>query len=380
MKHTFAILLLIIVSHSTSFSQKNYSVDGYIKNMQSAWFQNIDDDWMTWNTIHNRVNLNWYAGEHFKIHSGVRTLLNYGEIIEFSDDYAKMLHSDNGFIDLTRVWYSGKSYSLHTNIDRAYIEYSNGNFQTTIGRQRINWGIGLVWNPNDIFNTFSYFNFDYEERPGSDAVKLQYYTSMTSSIQLVTQLYHNDKIKIAGKYQFTISNYDIQVLGGYYDNEAIIGAGWSGHISNAGFRGEATFFSPNNDSLNKALIATIDADYIFSNELYLHGAFLYNSNGTTGKAGRGSFLLQKDLSVKTLSLSKLNLFAQISYPITPLIKTDFSTMINPYDKSIYFAPGVTISLQENLYLLLTTQIFNGEKNSEFGDYGTIGYIRIKWNF
>jgi len=230
-----------------------------------------------------------------RIHSGIRTLLNYGEIIESSNAYADMLKTDDGFVNMTKMWASGKSYTLHTNIDRAFIEYSNGDFQTTIGRQRINWGIGLVWNPNDIFNTFSYFDFDYEERPGSDAINIQYYTNMISSVQLVSQLDYNNNLKIAGKYKFNVSNYDIQLIGGYHNKEVIFGTGWAGSIKDAGFRGEISYFSSQKDTINNALIATIDADYLFKNQLYLHAAFLYNSDGTTNKAGRGSFLLQKNL-------------------------------------------------------------------------------------
>ena len=36
--------------------------------------------------------------------------------------------------------------------------------------------MNLVWNPNDLFNAFSFVDFDYEERPGSDALRIQKYT------------------------------------------------------------------------------------------------------------------------------------------------------------------------------------------------------------
>jgi hypothetical protein len=69
----------------------------------------------------------------------------------------------------------------------AYLDYTAGKWQFRVGRQRINWGVNLVWNPNDVFNSFSYFDFDYEERPGSDAVRVQYYTGTTSSASWFTK-------------------------------------------------------------------------------------------------------------------------------------------------------------------------------------------------
>ena len=61
------------------------------------------------------------------------------------------------------VLLSADSWFLHTMLDRAWIDYTRGKLQLRLGRQRINWGTNLVWNPNDVFNTFSYFDFDYEE-------------------------------------------------------------------------------------------------------------------------------------------------------------------------------------------------------------------------
>jgi len=72
---------------------------------------------------------------------------------------------DPGYFDLTKVWADGKSYVFVSTFDRANIEYTKGNFEAMVGRQRVNWGINTVWTPNDIFNSFSYFDFDYEERP-----------------------------------------------------------------------------------------------------------------------------------------------------------------------------------------------------------------------
>ena len=53
-----------------------------------------------------------------------------------------------------------------------------------IGRQRINWGVNLAWNPNDLFNAYSLIDFDYQERPGSDAIRFQYYMGDLSVLNL----------------------------------------------------------------------------------------------------------------------------------------------------------------------------------------------------
>ena len=60
---------------------------------------------------------------------------------------------DGGKLNLTKLIAKDTSYYLYTNFDRAYIEYISGSFELSIGRQRINWGINMLWTPNDIFNS-----------------------------------------------------------------------------------------------------------------------------------------------------------------------------------------------------------------------------------
>ena len=114
------------------------------------------------------------------------------------------------------------------------------------GRQRVNWGVNLVWNPNDVFNTFSYFDFDYEERPGTDAVRVQYYTGVTSSAELVYKMGKKCQRNGFGRLvSFHHNwNYDFQFLGGWVGTDFVAGTGWSGDIRGAGFRGEITQFVP----------------------------------------------------------------------------------------------------------------------------------------
>ena len=89
---------------------------------------------------------------------------------------------------MSRYWEDSSRWVFHIMLDRLYAEYTYKNFEAKVGRQRINWGINMAFNPNDIFNAFSYFDFDYEERPGSDAILLKYYTGIASSIEVAGKM------------------------------------------------------------------------------------------------------------------------------------------------------------------------------------------------
>ncbi len=149
----------------------------------------------------------------------------------------------NSFLDLSLNIFNEKSFFLNSTIDRAYVQYTHQNFVATVGRQRINWGQSFVWNPNDIFNVQNYFDFDYIEKPGSDAVRLQYYTGYASDAELAAKLDQDKRLTAAGYFRFNDWNYDFQVLGGLFAGEDLMaGLGWSGSVKGAGFRGETSYF------------------------------------------------------------------------------------------------------------------------------------------
>ncbi|WP_319503088.1 hypothetical protein [uncultured Draconibacterium sp.] len=390
MKKTLFILSFTLLS-VVIYAQSKLAFYGYIKDLGMYYHPgepipvSADKslDYLFLNEIHNRLNFRWYASEKLTIALEARNRIYMGQMIREFPNYEDFVDTDNGYLDMGTVLISADNWFLHTMLDRAWIDYNSGKLQVRLGRQRINWGTNLVWNPNDVFNTFSYFDFDYEERPGTDGVRLQYYTGVTSSAELVYKIGHNnDETAIAGMYRFSKFNYDIQFLGGWVGKDYVLGGGWAGDIKGAGFRGEATWFRPRDDEDPEnfeTFVASVSADYTFPNSLYLHFGTLFNSYGTTGDAGGRSFFAP-DISAKMLSLGKYQLFGQISYPLTPLFSANMSTMLNPCDGSSFLGPSLTYSLGNNWELMINGQLFLGRKGTEYGDYGQAVYARIKWAF
>ncbi len=382
-------LLLFLFQGLNGRAQSNLSLNGYVKELGMYYKPvhpiqtGIDSlDFLFLNQIHNRLNFRWYATSELTFAIEARNRIFFGQMIKQFPFYKESIDTDNGFLDLGTVLLSGDSWFLHSMIDRAWVDYTNGNLQVRVGRQRINWGLNLVWNPNDIFNTFSYFEFDYEERPGSDAVKIQYYTGFTSSAELVYKIGRNaDETSIAGLYRFSKSGYDFQFIGGWAGKDYVLGGGWTGDIKGGGFRGELSYFLPRskNNNSDEALVASVSGDYTLKNSLYFHTSVIFNSNGKTGKAGGGSFFDQ-NLTAKMLTRSMVNLFAQVSYSFTPLLLGNFATIINPLDGSAFLGPTLTYSLGNNWELMVNGQLFLGEQKTEYGEFGKAVYGRIKWAF
>ena len=384
LKFLSVLTVLFILCENLMAQDKKLEFSGHLQNLNTIWIQDVKSEWYSTASIYNRLNLKWYPNQNWTFSASARNVMNYGQLIYINYPlYTDLLIKDDGYIDLTGTIAKDSSYVLYSNIDRANIQFNKGKFEATIGRQRINWGINTVWNPNDIFNTFNFYDFDYVERPGCDAIRLQYYTGYASGYQLAFKMDANKDITAAGMFSFNKWDYDFQVLGGVMTSDVVLGAGWSGYIKNAGFTGEASYFRDKDNFADTTgiFIASIGGSYTFKNSLMLNASVLYNSNGTTDKAGYGSsFIVLEDVSPKTFSPARASLMGQLSYPITPLIQGDVSGIINPYDGSFFVGPSVTFSLTDNIGLLITSQIFAGSSGTEFGDYGQLYYMRLKWSF
>jgi hypothetical protein len=381
-------ITLCLAGNSTGQSPtaNKWFFNGYLKDLQMISYEDINKEWYLNNEINNRLNLKWFPYKQLSFEAGMRNRFlcgNYIQVMQYLDPgYIHEMDRDPGFFDLTMVLADADSYVLVTSLDRLNMKYSVNRWEFNLGRQRINWGINFIWTPNDIFNSFSYFDFDYEERPGCDALHIEYYTGMASSVQLAASLNHERRLTAAAMYRFNRREYDFQVMAGQMVEDLVIGGGWSGDISGGGFRGELTYFhsAEHFTDTTGQLVATADGDYTLKNGLYLHAAALYNSTGTTGKAGGSTMLDLRNISVKDFTKARYSLFGEIAYPVTPLVKADLAGILNPCDGSFFVGPSVDVSLTNNISLLFIAQLFYGADGTEYGDYGKFWYLRLKWSF
>ena len=362
---------------------KRLSLNGYITNMQSFMFQSINGDWTIDNLVHNRLNFKWNnKSGNLKTVLELRNRLIIGESITTIPEYSKMIDTDNGFVKLSDNLLKGNSYVLNTKIDRAYFDYTKDKFQLTIGRQRINWGQCFTWNPNDLFNAYSFFDFDYVEKPGSDAIRMQYYATNTSTFEFVVKADNYHKVTSAFLYRFNKWNYDIQFLGGIFnEQDYVIGTGWSGNIKDAAFRGEISYFQPkhNFSDTTGILVVSLGTDYTFKNSFTLQFEVLYNQNKNLVVSNFVDFY-NESLSAKNLSFTKVTFMLQGSYPITPLFNVSLAGMYFPKLNGIFLGPSFTWSLTNNLDFSLFVQSFAGQLVKGQTEHFNFGFLRLKWNF
>jgi len=378
-----AWLLTLTVSHAQDTTAKKMEINGYISNVQSAAFDNPANVWQTSQLLHNRININaslWQ--DKLKVFSGLRNRISWADQLDSHQLFTAIQSNQTGWIDASFDVAKGKSYRLNIDLDRFYLAYEHKNIVISAGRQRINWSQTFVWNPNDLFNAYSFYDIDYIERPGSDAIRFQYFPTEVSTAEAAMKIDHNHKITAGILYRFNTHGYDIQLLGGLLEeSDYIAGLGWSGSVAGSvSVRGEITWLHPTSfsDSSESSLLVAISADYTFPSSLTLQGEYYFNQL-TPHSFDQLIFLnyLTSTGNIKTLSPSRHNLMTQLSYPFTPLINGSIAIVVMPSLNGYYYAPSVTCSLAQNLDASLFWQAFNIQLENKALQYNLL-MIRLKY--
>ncbi len=355
---------------------------GYIREMPAIRMDSDFSDPGFTNLVHNRLNLRWDPAGNFRIAFEVRNRLFYNSMFKEHPQYSDLLGRDDGLVDMSWVWLSDGAWIGHTMADRLYADWRSENWHVRVGRQRINWGINLVSNPNDLFNTYSFFDFDYEERPGTDAVRIQHYLGDLSRVQLAVSPARNSRETVAaGLLNLDIRNYDFQALAGYFRNRLALGTGWAGSIGGAGFKGEATWFYDLEEEEGTGrgnLVAATGLDYMFSNGTFGVVEFLYNG-GYQRREG-DVFMITEPMRPDNIMFSKYAITVSATHPFSPVLNGGLSMMALPDIEAAFFMPRIEYSLARDLDMEFVGQIFAGGKKTIFEEAGSAFYLTVQYSF
>jgi len=381
-------LLLIFIAGltclppGTAHAQTDFfSIRGYVKELGQFSIDNSFSTIRYDNILHNRIETDWSIGKNLDLSADLRTRLLQGYTIDNTPNLTDFYENDPNFLDLSWVWFESDRAIMHSSIDRLYLSYISGPYEIHAGRQRINWGRTYVWNPTDLFNNFAFLDFDYEERPGVDALLFQYNWSYASGIELGFQMGDNfNEMVLAGMYRDSWGTYDIQLIGAHYLDFVTLGLGWAGYLKGAGFKGEVSYFHPEDHFFDDfgTVTATAGIDYMFPNSLYVQTEFLYNGGFNRESDPFGELI--RPPAANNLYIAETGWFVNGSYPAHPLVNVSLG-FLTSFDRSIFIPiPQVSVSVKENLDLLVISQLLKGNVFNPVLETPNLVFIRLKWSF
>ena len=381
----FSIILLFTFSIFAQKSKNSWAEDhlrftGYVKYMNMLSFTD-GNDLLTDNLLHNRINLKAYLSNPLTFNASMRNRVFYGDRLKVIPQYPDFIDANQDMMDLSFFPFKKNRIFMHSTFDRLNFNYSSGYWDITIGRQRINWGINTVWNPNDLFNTNNFLDFDYEEKSGADAIRIQYFTGDMSSFELAyhpNKDFEGDKSVLAALYKFNFKSFDMQFLTAKYYTDYSFGMGFAGNLKNAGIKGELNYFKTKEENQKDALVGSVSVDYGFKNGIYWMASALYNGNYQENTDLSFFNLFSNQLTARNLFPSQYAFFTQLSGNFGPAWSWSTGGMFGTDNKLFILMPSLAYSMTDNWEINLTSQVFFSELPQM--EQQNLVYLRFRYSF
>ncbi len=237
-----------------------------------------------------------------------------------------------------------------TSIYRAYLQYRGNRHFWSVGRQRIPFGVGRIWNPIDVFNPINVEAIEPDERPGTDSIRYEYAFSDLSNID-ATVARDKGAIRVKGFLEYA----DV-ALAGVWDEENdrdIIGWELEGQLLETGIelRSEGGSFH-NRTTGDRYLDFIIGGEYGFANSLTLLAEYRYLEETYNDYIG-----------------------VQASYQPAMLWLFYLLLVENLDDNSGFIAPSVEYSLSDEMTLSAGAFMYFGNEDDEFGQEPNRYYLQ-----
>ncbi len=254
------LFIIIIPFLQTPAQLSSFDYNGYAKYLFSSTKIPEINDRLYDHLLHLRLNTRYYATQNLTAGLELRFRTFYGESAYKIPNYRQLIQTTHDFVELDFYLWDTKYSIGYLEVDRLFLDFVKDDFQVTVGRQRISWGTCWVWNPTDLFNPLEVLDFDYEERPATDAIRVQYYTGPVTKIEVSYKPANNPYNQIlAGLFSLNKWDYDFNFIGGMKYKRWLAGFSWVGDIYGAGFRGEVLVSQSPDSSCFKFFISTISS-------------------------------------------------------------------------------------------------------------------------
>jgi hypothetical protein len=264
-----------------------------------------------------------------------------------------------GLTDLNRI-----------SFDRAYAKFYLTEANVTVGKQRIAWGSGYIWNPTDVFNPFVLsFAVKEEEETNVEAVRVEIPLGTAENIDCFAltnaDLTTSKKgLKVKGNFGL----FDIAMS--YVDlgrSATQLGIDMVGEAFGFGLRSELAFKAPMIG--NKYIQAVLGADYTLDNGAGINLEYFHNGGGQNNKNNYDWVSLAQGTIAQ---VGSDYLFFSINKAVDELTEVRLSLITNLNDLSYIIYPVYSMNVAQNIDVSLEAMLIGGQRGSEFAPGAALG--------
>jgi hypothetical protein len=374
---SIAFALVVVLLFCSTSTAQDFDWGGYFKSMATSGSTIFSEDY--YQVTHRlRLETTWFPTSEFEFRLNIDNQIRWGSLLQTEQFEISKPLEDVRFIDLQLNPLSNEQADWQALIHRAFMRYSGDKVDITIGRQRIAWGTGRIWNPTDLFNPTSPVSLEPGEKQGADAVHLAYRPSFDSMVEVAWSIGADEEdIRWGLRSTKTLGTYDISLMAGKFQQAKVLGLDFSGYLGDAGFRGEFSY----TEELDKSYFrSVISGQYTFAGGLDLLVEYLYNGGNL------GSIDSLDDLDLESFSrydsittFNKQFLGLMVSRRITDLLAGSITSIIDISGGSAFLFPALSYSLLQDLDIMAGGQFFFGD-SGDFSYYSPVYVISAEWYF
>jgi hypothetical protein len=340
------ILALVVCCAAGAFGDDRFQLSGYYKNLL------YDSESLAGNGYTGDLNRLRLDAEYRPSHdvtgkivldteAVIGSVLDTGEFKAVKGSRPAYSTLEWTFADNSDVW--GR-----TSVHRLYLEAKSGNITGTVGRQRIAWGSGRLWNPTDVFNPVSPFEIERDERAGTDAASVTLYPGPLSSITTVYAPEREGKDDVALRARTNMQGYDVSLVLASLNNRDLLGLDFAGNIGDSSFRGEVThealttadaLFPERRERFARSVLSW---DYTFASTLYVLVEYLYNG-GNVRRDVPLTFI-----AGEIVTRNRNFIAFGLGYDLTPLIRTECTVVRDVDGNGVVAEPSLNYNVRQNV--------------------------------
>jgi hypothetical protein len=307
---------------------------------------------------------------------------------------------------------------------RGWLNWETERFQVILGRQRIPWGVGRLWNPIDRFNPIAPLAIESEESAGIDAVVATWFAYEGAALDAVYSPGDDgDDPSYALRLHGLVSDTDYSLMAGVFDDANTIGATVERNLGGMAVHVEAVYADPDardwpvGRSRPRDLpsfwqvVVSLDTNIDVGKGIYALIEHLYNGNALglgRGRAGsllpffeatmtppdelppvlRGAFpgpyvqpiSADRFGGSRVVTLARHQTGATLGYDLTPTLRGDLLVIYDWNGHSSAIAPQFSYTPRGDLEVTLGLQIFTGRRASQYGQAENLAFLTIEYFF
>lgn len=325
------------------------------------------------------------------------------------------------FVDAESGIHAGEYHDWNHSLYRGYVQIETERFELAVGRQRIAWGVGRLWNPIDRFSALPPLSLQPDVTPGIDSIDGRFNFDGFNYLQFVyapgdSRREERWAVRLHG----VVFDADLSAMGGMFEEAPTFGVDFARNLGDGAIGLEAVYTAPKHKAWMLddpgprklpdfwQIVASYDINLDFGDGIYFLVEYLYNGNGLGSGRGRAGNLeplfeatdtepipgigglvpgpyatgANADIfgSSRVVTNAEHQVGTQVGYDLTPELRGDFVMLVDMSHGSAAFFPNLAYSPLDSIEMTFGVQLFAGQKRSQYGSSEPLVYLLVDWYF